>query len=136
MANSEVMATTPLSAKTMDSIALVQAELQPFVSLESVKAEKRACEGRNNSDTTKMIVGSYSALSVDETNSDLAKGSKDVEIEDVAHIQLLATNGSNDGVNSSNGGLTEQNRELIKESEVEDWQEVCYLYANNLQNSL
>ncbi|VDK80758.1 unnamed protein product [Litomosoides sigmodontis] len=116
------MATTP--AETIDSSALVQGELQPSVSLESVEAEKRSCEGHNNGDTTKIIVGNYSAFSADETNSNLAKDGKNVEIEGVAHVRLLDRNGGNDDVNSSSGEMAEQNRELMKESEVEDWQEV------------
>ncbi|CAG9530147.1 unnamed protein product [Cercopithifilaria johnstoni] len=120
----QMITAAPLAAETMDSNALVQAELQPSVSLESLEAEKRACETRSSNDTTKkMTTGNYSALIADEANSNLAKGNKDVEVESVTHRQSSSTNGNNNGANSSNG-MTERNRELTKESEVEDWQEV------------
>uniref|UniRef100_A0A0R3RKL1 HTH La-type RNA-binding domain-containing protein n=1 Tax=Elaeophora elaphi TaxID=1147741 RepID=A0A0R3RKL1_9BILA len=122
MANAAPSVTAaPLVAETIDSGALVQAELQPSVSLESLEAEKRTCERRKSNDTTKkIIVGSYPALIEDETNSNLAKGCTNIEVEGVVRRQSSSTNS---GANGSTG-MAERNRELTKESEVEDWQEV------------
>lgn len=134
---SQVMTVAPLTSETMDSSALVQAELQPSVSLESLEAGKRGCEGRSSNNTIKKVTdGSYSALVTDETNSTLAKDSKDSEMECVTRRLSSGTNGNNDVGNSSNA-VTERNRELTKDSEVEDWQEVCYLFMEviNRQNN-
>ncbi|EFO27658.1 hypothetical protein LOAG_00811 [Loa loa] len=119
---SQVMTTAPLAAE-MDSNALAQAELQPSVFLESLEAEKRNYEGRSSNDIKKVTDGSYSALIADETNSNLAKDSKDSERKGVARSQSSGTNRNNDGEDNSNG-IAERSRELPKESEVEDWQEV------------
>uniref|UniRef100_A0A183HE14 MBD domain-containing protein n=1 Tax=Onchocerca flexuosa TaxID=387005 RepID=A0A183HE14_9BILA len=111
---SQVMPTSPQVAEAIDSCVLIQAELQPSVSLESVEDEKRNYERRNNNDTTeKVVVG----------NSNLAKGNKDGDVEVVAHRRSSVVNGNNDG-GSSSSGMVERNRELTRESEVEDWQEV------------
>ncbi|VIO92401.1 La domain containing protein [Brugia malayi] len=121
---SQVMTTEPLAPEATDSNVLVQAELQPSVSLESLEAEKRNCEGRNNNDTTKEVTtGNYSALITDETVSNLAKGSKRDKTEDVSCRLSSHTYGKN-GNGKSNNEMMERNRELTKESEVEDWQEV------------
>ncbi|KAL4003884.1 La domain family protein [Acanthocheilonema viteae] len=117
------MTTAPLAGETMDSSIFVQDKLQQSA-LESLEVEKRACERRNSNDATKKkTVGNHTALTADETNSNLAKSSKDLEVEVVVRTQSSSTNGNNDGANNSNG-MMERNRELTKESEVEDWQEV------------
>lgn len=124
-----MMTTAPLAVETMDSNALVQAELQPSVSLESLETEKRACERRSSNDATKKVAfGSYSAPTADESNSNLAKDSKNVGVEGVSPRKLSSTN-KNDGRNSNNG-MKDRNKELPKEPGVEDWQEVCYLRIN------
>ncbi|VDK76312.1 unnamed protein product [Onchocerca ochengi] len=111
---SQVMATSPQVAEAMDSKVLMQAELQPSISLESVEDEKRDHERRNSNDTTKKVtVG----------NSNLAKQNRDGDVEGIADRRSSGVNGNNDG-GSNSSGLMERNKELTKESEVEDWQEV------------
>ncbi|KAM3722858.1 La-related protein [Dirofilaria immitis] len=115
---SQAMTIEPFVTEAMDSNTLAQAELQPSVSLESLESEKRDYEERNSNDTTKKAtIGNYSASIIDESNSNLAKRNKDGDMEGTTHRE-------SSGSGNSCSGTMERNRELAKESEVEDWQEV------------
>lgn len=124
---SQMITAAPVAAETLNFSALVETDVQPSVSTESVETETRCGEGCTNNDVAKNVAdGSYPALVIDKADSNLAKGSKNAETKSVVAKQPSGTN-RNSGAGYSRNEMTEWNGELSKESEVEDWQEVCYL---------